>query len=197
MKTSKSRTRLSPAARKQQLLATARGIILDAGLQSFTMEALAREAGVSSPLVYNYFDSRLTLLQQLLQQEYNAFTEKMTTEVSAADGFEAVVRVFVTSNFDHRAPGNILPILQSQPDIASGIKPGEAANHQQTASFLINNMASHYKLSKKQAELMVRMSSGASIAAAEFCADADVDREQAIDVAMDYIFAGLERIANR
>ena len=44
MSTTKARTRLSPAARTQQLLATAKTMILEHGLQSFTMEALARTA---------------------------------------------------------------------------------------------------------------------------------------------------------
>ena len=51
----KSRTRLSPSARTDQLLDVAKQMILSDGLQAFTMESLARTAAVSSPLVYNYF----------------------------------------------------------------------------------------------------------------------------------------------
>ena len=54
------RTRMSPEARREQLLDTARGLIVTEGLQPFTMEALARAASVSSPLVYKYFESRRT-----------------------------------------------------------------------------------------------------------------------------------------
>ena len=58
----KQRTRLSPAARTDQLLNVAKKMIVSDGLQSFRMESLARMAEVSSPLVYNYFSSRQALL---------------------------------------------------------------------------------------------------------------------------------------
>ena len=197
MITSKARTRLSPVARTQQLLATAKSMILKHGLQSFTMEALARTANVSSPLVYNYFDSRKDLLHKLLDLEYQAYADSLAEQVSTAESFEAVVRVFVTSNFDHRAPGNLLPILQSQPEIAATIKESVSSNSQQTARFLVNNMAKHYKLSTSQAELLVLMSSGASVAAAEYCARTKGDRQQTIDTVMDYVFSGMDKIARQ
>ena len=70
----KKRTRLSPEDRRQQLLDSAREIVQDQGLSSLTMEALARHAGVSNPLVYKYFDARLSLLQELLAREHERFT---------------------------------------------------------------------------------------------------------------------------
>ena len=111
------RTRLSPAARKKQLLDTAKAMIVEEGLQRFTVEALARTAGVTTPLVYNYFSSRQALLKSLLVQEYESYRLKTVAEVGAAKSFDDVVRAYVTSNFDHHAPGSILPILQSQPEI--------------------------------------------------------------------------------
>ena len=38
-------------------------MIVEHGLQSFTMDGLARAAGVSAQLVYNYFPSRQALLE--------------------------------------------------------------------------------------------------------------------------------------
>ena len=197
MTVNRVRTRLSPEARKNQLLATAKQMIVDNGLQSFTMEALARSAGVSSPLVYNYFASRQAVLRALLEQEYQVYTRKLTGEVQAAQNFEEVVRTFIISNFDHYAPGNILPILLSQPEIADAVQASQNKYGRQTASFLVQNTAKTYKLTKPQAELLVRMSSGASIAAAEYSAHSNVDREKTIDTVLSYILAGLGRIAQQ
>ena len=60
---SKKRTRLSPEGRRNQLLDSARDLLLQEGFSGFTMDALASEAGVSNPLIYKYFDTRLELLQ--------------------------------------------------------------------------------------------------------------------------------------
>jgi AcrR family transcriptional regulator len=189
------RTRLSPEARKEQLLATARQMIVDDGLQHFTMEALARTAGVSSPLVYNYFSSRQALLEALLEFEYQAYSRSMASRIQAADNFEEVVRVFITSNFDHHTPGNILPILQSQPDIAAVIKSKQSRQQRQTATYLVENTARNYQMSKSEAELVVRMSSGASIAAASAGAKSAASREKTIDTVLAYVLAGINEIA--
>ena len=116
------RIRMSPEARRTQLLDTARSMIVAEGLQPFTMEALARAASVSSPLVYNYFESRLALLRELLDREHRAMSREIVTNLRGAKSFEAVVRVFVQSNFDHHAPGRVLPILLSQPEVAKTVR---------------------------------------------------------------------------
>ena len=71
--TTKARKRLSTEARRAQLLGATHELILEHGLNSFTMELLARKAGVSNPLVYKYFNTRLELLQSLLVREFNLF----------------------------------------------------------------------------------------------------------------------------
>lgn len=195
MATNRPRTRLSPEARKLQLLAVAKQMIVDDGLQRFTMEALARLAAVSSPLVYNYFASREALLQTLLVEEFDRYARDLSAEVAAAESFEDVIRVFIASNFDHHAPGNILPILQSQPEIAVAVEESRAAHGREIARYLVRHTAENYKISKDQAGLVVRMSSGASIAAAEYAALTNSNREKTINTALAYVLAGLSRIA--
>ena len=58
----KKRTRLSPEGRRNQLLDSARDLLLKEGFSGFTMDALASEAGVSNPLIYKYFDTRLVVV---------------------------------------------------------------------------------------------------------------------------------------
>ena len=94
----KIRTRLSPQARHDQLLDTASCMVLDQGLQAFTMEGLAKLAGVSAPLVYNYFANRPALLQALLQREYRNFVDASNAAALEAKTFEDIVRISVTSD---------------------------------------------------------------------------------------------------
>ena len=181
-------------ARRAQLLDTAKEMVISNGLQAFTMEGLAREAGVSAPLVYNYFDGRPQLLQELLVREYQLFVDETTEALRDAESFEDIVRISVTSNFDHHAPGNILPLLQSQPEIASAISADQQRVGRRNAKFLVQSAAERYHLTTAQAQLAVSMSSGASIAAAELAANANLDRTQTIELAVSYILSGIERI---
>ena len=84
----RSRTRLSPDARRQQLLDTTQALLISKGLQSFTMEGLAKAAAVSAPLVYNYFANRTELLQALLKREYQRFVEEFSALARDAQNFE-------------------------------------------------------------------------------------------------------------
>ena len=195
MKPTSSRTRLSPEARRAQLLDTAKAMVLEHGLQAFTMEGLAKAAGVSAPLVYNYFDGRPQLLQALLTREYGAFVAETREALAGAESFEDIVRISVTSNFDHHAPGNILPLLQAQPEIASVIHTEQQALSHRNARFLVQSAADQYQLTRKQAQLAVSLSSGASIAAAELAAKARLSRSATIEMTVRYIIAGIERLA--
>ena len=195
MNAPRSRTRLSPSARRAQLLDTAKTMVIASGLQAFTIEGLAREAGVSAPLVYNYFDGRPQLLQELLVQEYHLFVNETTEALRDAESFKDIVRIYVTSNFDHHAPGNILPPLQSQPEIAAAISAEQQRIGRRNAKFLVQAAAERYQLTRTQAQLAVSMSSGASIAAAELAANAKLDRTQTIELAVNYILSGIERIS--
>ena len=189
---SKTRTRLSPANRIDQLLDVAKQMIVSDGLQSFTIESLARLAAVSSPLVYNYFSSRQALLQALLEREYRVSGSALLAEVVNASSFEEVIRIFIANNFDHHAPGNIVPVLMSQPELAANIKQLRKQQGKQTANYLVDNTAKNYKLTVEQAQLAITMSSGASVAAAEWVAMNQLDRERAIDMALAYIKSGME-----
>ena len=194
MPSGRTRTRLSPSPRRDQLLDHARTMIVNNGLQRFTMEGLAAIAGVSAPLVYNYFKSRSELLQTLLKREYGVFVEAVTSAVSETEDFEDIVRVSVTSNFEHYAPGNVLPLLLSQPEIAVAVRKLREKHGQQVARFLVRAAARQYKLDKQYAQLMVTMSSGASIAASEFAANSGLDRDATIELAVTYIMAGIKQL---
>lgn len=193
----KQRTRLSPAARTDQLLNVAKKMIVSDGLQSFRMESLARMAEVSSPLVYNYFSSRQALLRALLEREYQESSNALFYEVVNATSFEDVIRMFIASNFEHHAPGNILPVLLSQPDIADTISEMRSEQRKRTATYLVENSAKTYKLSIEQAQLAITMSSGASIAAAEWVVMSPLEKSQAIDMALSYIKAGMSGLATK
>ena len=149
----KPRTRLSPSARTGQLLDVAKQMIVSDGLQSFTMESLARTAAVSSALVYNYFSSRQLLLQALLEREYKLIGNALFSEVVNASSFEEVIRMFVTNNFNSHAPGNIVPVLLSQPKIADSIRELRKQQGEQTARYLIENTAKNYKMFSRKSSI--------------------------------------------
>ena len=61
----RTRTRLKPSERRQQLIDVAREIILKEGMHAATMKRIAAQAGVSETQVYNYFGSQENLFVSL------------------------------------------------------------------------------------------------------------------------------------
>lgn len=89
--------RMPPAERREQLLDAALEVIDERGYGGVSMEAIARAAGVTKPVVYDLFGNRGELLMALLEREearaLAQLAEAMPTE-PAADPDELVVAGF-------------------------------------------------------------------------------------------------------
>ena len=197
MSSALKRTRMSPTARAEQLLDVAADMIESNGLGPFTMDGLARQAQVSAPLVYNYFPSRLELLRSLLKREYLRFAHDTFTKAEQAEDFEAIVRIAVRSNFAHYARGSVLTQLMAQREVVSVIAESQKQHSRASANFLIDKAAEYYSLSEHEARLAVTMSSGAAMAAASQSSNQQEGVDQTIDLVVDYILAGIERITKQ
>ena len=188
------RRRLSPEARRNQLLDCARDLILQHGLSTLTMEVLAREAGVSNPLIYKYFDTRLQVLQELLIREYATFRASVINDLSEVSDYRDAVRSYVETNFRQFAGGDVVSILFNQPDVRQALTEKERPRH---APFLIKELAKEYNISTKLAEKLLVLASGASLAAAEHYGRYGGNREEQIDQTVAFIFAGINEVLKR
>ena len=188
----KKRIRLSPEGRRKQLLDSARDLIQDQGFSGFTMEALATEAGVSNPLVYKYFDTRLELLQELWTREYERYNRSVREQLSKAKNFEDIVRLFVNLNFTELSLGEITHILGSQPELREVTKAKQKSNQRGTGLFLVNTVEEMYHLTPSQATHLVVLASGASIEAARHYARYGGSRKKMVEDTVSFILNGVE-----
>ena len=60
---------MSPQQRREQLIDAALGVILERGYEGVSIEAIARAAGVTRPVVYDHFPNLGRLLQALIERE--------------------------------------------------------------------------------------------------------------------------------
>src|SRR3989440_2812416 len=61
--------RMPPAQRREQLIDAALQVILDQGYSGVSIEAVAREAGVTRPVVYDHFPNLGRLLHALVERQ--------------------------------------------------------------------------------------------------------------------------------
>ena len=119
------------------------------------MEILARKAGVSNPLVYKYFSTRLELLQSLLQREFDLFYGSLLRRLNRTEDFVAVVHIFVSINFDERANGKILPTLLNLTDVSKVLGNSGAKAQTKVGNILIDSIMDAYGVTRKEASLRV------------------------------------------
>ncbi len=65
----KTRTRMSAEQRREQLLDVAREIVGEQGFHGISIEAVARRAQISRPIVYGHFGDLATLLEAMVERE--------------------------------------------------------------------------------------------------------------------------------
>jgi AcrR family transcriptional regulator len=189
-----TRKRLSPHDRRMQLLDCTRTIVMDQGLSSFTMEALARKAGVSNPLIYKYFDTRRGVLQELLVRETARFNREMEAKAAEAKDYEALVTLVVAANFEQFSSNNIINILRDQPDIYAVVAANEPKQRKAMGQFLVKTLAHEFTVDRKQAEQIILLASGASQAAAAQYNRFGGHKATMINQAVRFIFGGIEAL---
>jgi AcrR family transcriptional regulator len=79
-------SRLSALERREQLLDVTKAIVAARGFHSVSIEAVARDAGISRPIVYGHFDDLRGLLEALVVRESARALEQLADVLPAALG---------------------------------------------------------------------------------------------------------------
>lgn len=100
--------RLPPEQRREQLLDGALALIAAGGFDALTMEAVARRAGVTKPVVYELYANRAEVIAALLQREAERATAQVLDAVpvdladrAPEDAYTDAVRAFLTAVVEH------------------------------------------------------------------------------------------------
>jgi AcrR family transcriptional regulator len=75
-------TRLTRDQRRAQLLDTTKAIVAEQGFMAVSIEAVARGAGISRPIVYHHFGSLDDLLLALLDRETSRALEQLAGQLT-------------------------------------------------------------------------------------------------------------------
>lgn len=78
--------RMAPAERREQLVDAALDVILEQGYGGVSIEAIARRAGVTRPVVYDHFPNLGRLLHTLIEREERISLEQLAQVVPEDPG---------------------------------------------------------------------------------------------------------------
>ncbi len=83
----------SHAERREDLLKVARRVFADRGFQATTMDDIAKEAGFTKPILYQYFESKIELYRELVNQTASKLLASLREAVDAVDSPRAKIEV--------------------------------------------------------------------------------------------------------
>lgn len=92
--------RLPRSARRQQLLAAAQEVFVAQGYHAAAMDDIADRAGVSKPVLYQHFPSKLELYLALLDTHCKAMVAKTRAAMAATIDNKERVKAAMTAYFD-------------------------------------------------------------------------------------------------
>lgn len=119
----RSRSRLTPQVRRDQLVAVAETIIAKQGLHAASMKQIAANAGISETQAYNYFGSRDQLLVELARREFAKIREARRKDIDQThDHYERIIRTTRTYLREIGQRGGLLQTLLSSPDVRSMLR---------------------------------------------------------------------------
>ena len=100
MATSQTKRRMRGPERKAQLLAVARRVFGRKGFHGVSMDDVAKEAGVTKPILYDHFSSKEALYLSLLDVDAEALEERIRSALSAPTGNRERIRQSFQAYFD-------------------------------------------------------------------------------------------------
>ncbi|WP_025273706.1 TetR/AcrR family transcriptional regulator [Haloglycomyces albus] len=98
--TSDDRVRLPRSERRAQLLQAAQSMFVANGYHATAMDDIADKAGVSKPVLYQHFKSKLDLYLALLEQHAQGLVDNVRTAMAASDDNKDRVNLAMKAYFD-------------------------------------------------------------------------------------------------
>jgi len=194
----KSRTRLAPDVRRDQLLDEAGKLVLGSGLNAVTMDELADAARVSKALVYTYFRNRTEVLGALLLREVKHFQHEGRSAVAGAATFEEMIRGTTSAYLDHVSKrGVLIQRLMGDPTVATSISELDLRERGITITYLSKEVARRYGLSRRRARLVTEMLMGVTGRAADMQHRGAAKRGELQELVFSILFASLQALADQ
>src|SRR5688572_29321322 len=95
-----TKRRMRGPERRAQLLDVARTMFHRHGFHSVTMDTVAKEAGVTKPILYDHFPSKRELYVGLLEEDIDSLRKRVHAALEDSPGNRERIRASIQAYFD-------------------------------------------------------------------------------------------------
>ena len=193
-----------PAAdRREAILTAARVAFAEGGFHETSLDTVATRAGVSKALLYEHFGSKRELYVAMLEMHVHELVDRIRGAVAAADPGEPRLREGLEAFFsfveERRGAWRIMFANAADPDVAVRL---ELLRDEVAAAItqLMSEDAEARGLDLPNLPLLVQMLAQPLVGAMQSLADwwdlhREVPRDELIQIAMDFVWIGQERLS--
>jgi AcrR family transcriptional regulator len=197
-KSRRLRTRLSPEARREQLIEVAGLVVAREGLAAATMKRVAREAGVSEAQAHNYFSRRDDLLVALARRELTAMEANRLSEAQrAADNHTRVTLSTISYLRQVNDRGALIQTLLNSPAVRAGLRFERQARESSAREETAERMNTRYGVPRDFAYGATVILTAVCLRAGRLLAEHKIPLEMAERLSLALVTAGNRRIAKR
>jgi AcrR family transcriptional regulator len=194
----RSRTRLDPSARRDQLLKVAEDLIAQQGLHAATMKRIAAIAGISETQSYNYFRSREELFGELARREFARIREAREAESSRTDDhYERITRITRAYLRHIGQRGRLLQILLSSPDVRAVLRAENREKRNTEVQSHSRNLMDLYGISRPLALGTTVVLTTLCLRAGKVIADGKISEEAAERLCLTLMLQGSRDLVSR
>ena len=127
------------AMRQKQIIEAAMSLALESGAPSVTVAAVAKRAGISRSLVYEYFSSSADLIADLVLEELEYYRERLMNAVHGVEDPFAYIELWIAEALQYVADGRHLLVKSLNSVAAPDFRKDEIAQgHRNMMATIIN-----------------------------------------------------------
>ena len=127
------------AMRQKQIIEAAMSLALESGAPSVTVAAVAKRAGISRSLVYEYFSSSADLIADLVLEELEYYRERLMSAVHGVEDPFAYIELWIAEALQYVADGRHLLVKSLNSVAAPDFHKDEIAQgHRNMMATIIN-----------------------------------------------------------
>jgi AcrR family transcriptional regulator len=184
--------------RRGQLLTTASEVFVDRGFHATGMDEIADRAGVSKPVLYQHFSSKLDLYLAVLQQHVDILVSGVRQALRTTTDNRQRLRSAVQAFFDfieHDSQGYRLIFendYSNEPQVAAQVKVATEA----CTDAVFDLISSDSGLDPHRARMIAVGLVGVSVDCARYWLDAErpISKDDAVDGTVQFAWGGLSHV---
>lgn len=188
-------TRLSRTARREQLLNAARAIFAHQGFHAASMDEIADSAGISKPVLYRHFPSKLALYQALLDSSALSMISLVEQAIQSTNDNNLRVQRAVAAYFDFVADENQAFRLIFESDLRDEPEVAAVVNNatQECIAAITDTIAADTALIPSKARLLAAGLVGLSQVGARYWLDQDnqMSKTEAVELLTGLAWRGI------